>query len=155
MKRFRWSLQRLLDVTVRRESSQRAVVAELAGKLDRARRERRRREVMLGSALAELNGLDADQRVAAQSLCMRFIRHAREEIDRMKELAEALDAQRQQAANEYRRLHRSRKTLERLREQALGEHRQAELAEEQKFLDECASLRFARQMRTCQVGRIG
>lgn len=152
MKRFRWSLQRLLDVTIQRERAAEARVADLAGKLAAAREEASRRRRRLEADVAELREMTPAERFSAQTLCLRYLKHAQNEIERIEQTAADVDRRRREALAEYVQQRRSRQTLERLREEALDAHRQAERAEEQKQLDDLAGIRFSRGTRPIEAG---
>ena len=68
MKRFRWSLQRLLDVTVQRERALRAELVALSGRISRLREEILRRRAVLRTLLEELGRQDIERRIRNQEV---------------------------------------------------------------------------------------
>ena len=147
MKRFRWPLQRLLDVTVQKELALRAELFALARRMSELHQEIIRRHSLLRELLGRLGKAPLDQRIADQQIFMRTLAVEQRCIGRLESRLGELREQRQAAAEKLAGARRSRKTLERLREEARSRHRREVRKQEQKRLDETASVAFARRDR--------
>jgi flagellar export protein FliJ len=146
VKRFKWPLQRLLDVTAQRERTLRRELLELTREMARLRREIVSRKVALEEALGELGKDGILQRISKQELFMRCCEVKQNEIRRIEEDVKALSARRSEKRNQFLRTRASRQTLERLREEARERHMREQLKLEQKELDEGAHISFARKI---------
>jgi nucleoid-associated protein YgaU len=156
MKRFHWPLQRLLDVTARREQAQRAKLLALAQQVAGVRGELLRRQAVLTALLDDLGRQRLEQRMATQEVLMKYSARSQAEIDRLAERLSDLQARRTQETRRLRQLRASRETLERLRAEALDLHRKEQLRIEQRQLDENAQVRYVRErIERSRLGRAG
>jgi len=144
VKRFRWPLQRLLDVTGKRETALRGDLARLGRRIEELRRAVAARRTALRRQLSELDGRRLPERLADQELFLRCAAVEEKAIEKL--LAAAEDVRREHAAKreELLAVRRKRRTLERLREEARERYDKDLAAFEQKQLDEAASISFAR-----------
>ncbi len=152
MKRFRWPLQRLLDVTVQRERAARAKLFRLSQEIAAAHREIFRLQASLRSALDELADLEMEKRLIAQEVFMRYAEAEEAKLDLMREKLKALQERQSENLTEFKKAKSSRETLERLRDEALRRHTRETLKAEQKQLDESSQAAFAREL-IKQTGR--
>ena len=147
MKRFRWSLQRVLDVTRQRELAWRAELLRISRALARVRQEilRRRRTILV--SVGELANQDVGKRIPRQEVVMACSAGLAKEIDRLEAELGALNRQRKDKTAQFVKTRNSRETLERMREEARQAHLRGELKLEQKELDEAAHVSFAHNVR--------
>jgi flagellar export protein FliJ len=146
MKRFRWGLQRLLDVTCRRESTLRAELMKLSRELADLRRQIFEVQARLRTLLEELAAQSFDERAARQRLVMDHSAAQERMIDEMKARLRAMEALRTQRMEQLLAIRKSRQMLEKLRDNALQKHALEMRRAEQKQLDEVAGNAFARKM---------
>lgn len=146
-KRFRFSLQRILEIRRREQSAAQQALAQ-------AQRERRRQEERVVEARRDLQTLQ-EQVPAAQSASVRGLRHhgsyCQDQRRACRALCDELDALRQQEATAQRHLMEARRTvegLEILRDQEKAQHETAQANAEAAFLDEQAVMRHRRTSQT-------
>ena len=144
MKPFRWSLQRLADVTAQREQALRLELLDLSRRLAALRRESLRRMDCVRALLEELAGLDLPHRIAQQDLIQGCAAAHRRELDRLGAALALAVQQRKDKTQQLLRFRSRRKTLERLRAEALRKHLLEQGRLEQKQFDETAHIAFAR-----------
>jgi len=147
MKRFVWTLQRLLDVTAQRELSLRAELFALARSISGVHREIVFRRSALAGLLADLAGAELGERLARQILFFRQAVVEERRIAALGERLESLRGERTAKTEQFRRTRSRRETLGKLRERARRRHARALAREEQKQLDDSAAVAFARAMR--------
>jgi flagellar export protein FliJ len=151
VKRFQWRLQRVLDITERREQVVRGELFALAGAITRVRQEIIRRQVLLRTVLAELAKKSLAERLAQQILFLQQSVAVTREIDRLKAELAGLEAERSEKTAVFMKLRGQRQTLERLRTEARERHRREEDKREQAQFDETAHIAFARKQRSCSL----
>lgn len=148
MRRFRWRLQRVLDVTVQREKAMRADLFGLARRIVRLRQEIVRRRAELRSVLSELRDCSLAERTARQEVFMGCAESVERELSRLEQQSRELEAERSEKTRTFMRVRSSRQTLERMREAARREHMREQLKLEQKQFDENAHVSYARRRPT-------
>ena len=146
MKRFKWPLRRLLDVTVQRELVLRGKVLALSQDVARAHQEIVRRQAVLKSVLDDLAGQDIERRIPRQEVFMNCSEVSKKKIRGLEKELESLRSRRAVETARFLKVKTSRETLERLRAEALGRHRAEQLKLEQKQLDESARVTFVRKV---------
>ena len=139
MKKFRWRLQRLLDLKVRQEDMLRAELVTLMEKTAALRGRIMMLRAMLRSGAMEIRSLPADQQVAAQRQFLEYAPVRDRQIVRLREQLDLFEQERKNKMDELARLRKFRKGLERLREKAADDHARRLDREEQKFLDESSN----------------
>jgi flagellar export protein FliJ len=144
VKRFAWTLQRLLDVTRRREQAIVAQLADLAARTAGLRRQVAQRRMALRRQHEEIGRLDLATRMLRMETFGQMARHAEADIAALQEQARALHEQRQRLLEQFLQARARRQTLEKLREQALARWRKEAGRVEQKQSDELAGQAFAR-----------
>ncbi|HUT61439.1 MAG TPA: hypothetical protein VNA25_26630 [Phycisphaerae bacterium] len=144
MRRFKWPLQRLLDITANREEALRRELFELSRRIAAVRREILRRRAVLRHLLSELAVQQIHRRIADQEVFMRCAEPEERLIGQFNEQLGAAERQRADKTAELMKTRSSRKTLERLREEARQNHMREQFKLEQKQFDETAHLTFAR-----------
>ncbi len=153
MKRFRWPLQRLLEVTAHREQALRAQLLNLSQEIVGLRQIILARQAVLRSLLAELAKEELKERFSKQQLFMNYVQNDQKQIRRLEQQLKELRTLRKQTNAQFLQVRSSRKTLERLREQAKDRYLRDQLKLEQKQLDEVAHISFAAKLldsRACE-----
>ncbi len=146
MKRFKWPLQRLLDVTVQRERAVRAKLFSLSRRIAIVHREIFRHQASLRSALAELAEKKLEKRLPEQQVFMRCSEAQEARLDRLKENLKGLKQQRTEEIATFTKTKSSRETLERLKEESLQRYTTEMIRQQQKQLDDSARTAFARKL---------
>jgi len=147
MKRFRWPLQRLLDVTELRARALRGELLALAQQIAAARGDLFVRQTSLQAALAEFGRLAFEQRLQRHEVFMRCSAAQQAQLRRLRgQLDELLDRQKAKT-QELAAAKASQQTLERLRGEALARYQRELDAAEQKQLDESSQVAFVRGRR--------
>lgn len=144
MKRFKWPLQRLLDVTIRREETLRSELVGLAQEAARLTQEIVTRKALLRSALRELAGQALADRIALTPAVMASSQIVQRQIDRWTARLDQCRRRRKRKTTELLKVRTSRETLERLREEAKQRYLRQQTALEQRRLDETAQVAYAR-----------
>jgi len=153
VKRFRWPLQRLLEVTVHREQALRAELLNLSQEIVGLRQIILARQAVLRSLLAELAKEDLRKRVSKQQVFMNYVQNDQKQIRRLEQQLKELRTLRKQKNAQFLQIRSSRRTLERLRKEAKQRYLRAQLKLEQKQLDEVAHISFAGKLldsRACE-----
>ncbi len=143
MKRFRWPLQRLLDVTMQRELARRAELLRLGRETARVRQEIASRRRVIRASLKELARQALAERMGQQEIVLACSAGREREIRRFQDRLEALAGERKRTVEELVRVRGARETLEKMRDEARWRHVQEQLKLEQKALDEVAHVAFA------------
>jgi flagellar export protein FliJ len=145
MKKFKWPLQRLLDVTVQREKAVRVEVLSLTRKVTATRREIFERQARVRDRLCQLDAQGGPGRLEAQAMFIRMAPAVHREIAALQNRLELLVRQQGDLRRQYVSIHRSREALERACEEALQKHRREQERIEQASLDEGAHAGFVRR----------
>jgi flagellar biosynthesis chaperone FliJ len=144
MKRFRWRLQRVLDITEQRERALRAELLALAQAIARVRQEILGRQALVRTILAELAQRSLPERLPEQALVLQCAAAEERILRRLRTRQKDLETQRAAKTEAYLRIRARRETLRRLREEARQKHLREQLLLEQKQFDETAHLAYAR-----------
>lgn len=144
MKRFKWKLQRLLDVKTRQEELKKAQLLALIQNIAAVRQNLLMRRQKVKQFFAELAEQSAPQRIQEQQLCLKAVAFADEKIETLKQMLQELETQRTAVMSEVLQLRKFRKSLEKLRTIAKEEYDLESKKNEQNFLDETANIAFAR-----------
>ena len=146
MKRFHWSLQRVLDVNVQRELAKRSELISLMQRITQNRQEIMRRRAVVRLILADIGRQSMDRRILLQEVVMRSASWEQRRTRRLEEEIEQWTAERTAKTAELLKLRKATRTLEKGREEAFQEHLRGEMRQEQKQFDEVAQISFARRM---------
>ncbi len=145
MRRFQWTLQRLLDVTRQRETVLLGELEMLASRVASLQAEIVQRRVRLRGVLRDLGQLTASERLPRQAMFLSLAQADEREIRTLEGRCRELADRRKDKQALYVQTRRRREGLERLRGEALDRHRREMDREEQKQLDEAGCLQFARR----------
>ena len=145
MKRFAWPLQRLLDVTARREEAARLELARLNREYAEAEDRLAEQSRLLRQALAELARLCIEDRVARAPVLVECMQRRQKAVDAAVRRRHDLRQAKADQADEVIKLRSSREALERMKEQAYQQYQREQMALEQKQFDETAQIAFARE----------
>lgn len=145
MKRFVWPLQRLLDVTARREEAARLELARLNRELADAEALVSEQTRRLREALAELARLCIEDRVARAPVLIECMQHRQKGVDAAHRRRDDVRGAKADQTQKLMKLRASRETLERMKEQAYRQYQREQTALEQKQFDETAQIAFARE----------
>ena len=144
MRRFRFRLQKILDVIVKKEQAVKERLFELSLDIVRAQQELLERDMALRAACE----VQAEDRLRGQCRHEDFFdRHCRQleaQIDAKRVRVDQLALSRLDAVKMLEETTHFRRSLERARENALNEHRRFLARDEQKLLDEHAGIKFIR-----------
>jgi flagellar FliJ protein len=146
MKKFKWKLQRLLDVKARQEELKKAELLALVQNIASVRQNLLMRQVKLQQMFAELAQEEAPDRLRQQQLFLTAVAFADEQIKALKKQLEELETKRTAVMAEVLEMRRFRKSLEKLRAIAKEEYDVETKKSEQCYLDETANIAFARAM---------
>jgi flagellar export protein FliJ len=145
MKRFHWSLQRLLDLTVQREQAIRAELSELMTRIARTVSDIRQWRSFLQELLDGLDGEAFAARIDRQQVFFDYSPTIEKRIEALGRRRDQLESQRQSKIEQFREVHSSRETLERLRAEAERRHRQDQERREQREVDDRNNMAYARK----------
>ena len=146
MKKFRWRLQRLLDVRQKQED---ALRAELMGLTEQSAALRGRilmEKAMLRSRLAELRKTAGDTRLRRQQEFMTCVSVVDAQIARLQNDLNQVEQKRKEKTEAIMEVRKFRRAMEQLKTQALNDYNRALHCEEQKNQDESSSAAFARKL---------
>lgn len=146
MKKFKWRLQRLLDVREKQEQALRVELAALTEQTAALRGRILMEKAMLRSRLAELRLTDGSERIAQQQMFMQYVTAVDAKIGGLQCDLNTLEQQRKEKIEAMMAVRKLRKALERLRTQAATDHCQQAEHAEQNEQDESANAAFARKM---------
>ena len=145
MKRFRWPLQRLLDVTVTREQAQRAELMRLSGELVRVRGEIAGHRQTIRASLARLRDAAPAERHRRQEVVFSCAEGHRRWIEQLEAELEELSRRRREQTERLLKTRKGRQSLEKKREHARLVHQREQARQEQKVLDDGAQIAFNRR----------
>lgn len=146
MKRFKWPLQRLLDVTVQRERAIRAKLFSLSRRIAAVHREIFCYQASLRGVLAELAETKLEKRLPEQQVFMQCSEAQEARLDQLRENLNSLKQQRAEEIAAFTKTKSSREALERLKEESLQRYMTEMIRQQQKQLDENAQTAFARKL---------
>ncbi|MBI5723550.1 MAG: hypothetical protein HZA50_06300 [Planctomycetes bacterium] len=152
MKRFAWSLQRLLDITGQREKVLKAELADLSARIVQVRKEIERTRAELKELINDLSKMAFDKRMSHHETFMSAAGLKEDRIAALGKKSQDLKALRETKKEQLIKLMNSRRTLERLRHAALQRHVKEQRTIEQKQLDEVGGVAHVRRMKQGKTG---
>ncbi len=146
MQRFKWRLQRLLDVRQKQEDALRAELMALTEQMTALRGRMLMEKAMLRSRLAELGRLDGTTRLSGQQIFMTHVAVIDQRIAALRRELDKLESKRNEKTEAIMAARKSRKALERLREQAWQSYCRAQHTQQQRDEDETTNAAVARTL---------
>jgi len=146
VKRFRWPLQRLLDVTVQRETTQRAALLDVSRQIAVRRQEVLVHRSSVRGMILEISAVDLEERLRRHEDFVRFSRAHERAIERLTAELDEWTRLRAERTRELLETRRRREALERLRAEAEARHLREQRVIEQKEFDETAHVSKARKL---------
>lgn len=144
MNKFRWRLQRLLDVRQKQENTLRGELVALTEQTSALRGRILMEKAMLRSRLAELRRRDADSRLRLQQAFMQDVAAVDQRIASLTLELNAAEQKRQEKVDAVMAVRKFRKALERLKAQARQAYDRQLHQEEQKEQDDNSNAAFVR-----------
>ena len=126
------------------EQSARAELARVHGEICRTRDAIAQRQQELRELLTRMGGRDVAGRISDQQVFVYCCRGADRRLEQLRRKLHELEQARSDATEAFLSARRTREGLEALREQARVDYEREMNSQEQKFLDETATVRFAR-----------
>jgi flagellar FliJ protein len=145
MKRFKWRLERVLDIKTKQEQKERAELLELTERLAEKRGELLMRQKMLKDVIKDLARADPKHRLGAQEFFLRYAATSDEQIKRLKNQVSKLESQQKEKIAEVHKIRRLKEGLEELRAEAKRRFIEEQEKLYQKQLDETAAVSFVRR----------
>ena len=145
MKRFKWRLQKVLDVTMHTEEVLRSDLLAVSRRMAGLSQEISARRAMIAALLEELAQLCLQDRVARHELVMAGSQRKQAEIRQFADQLARCRRERMKKTEQLLKTRASRETLERLREEARVRYARAQALIEQKQFDESAQVAHARK----------
>jgi len=152
VKRFKWRLQRVLDITEQRERALRLELLTLAHQIIAVQHEILSRRATVRSLLDDLGRRELLERLPRQLVVLACAAAEERLLNRLRARQAALEAARAAKTDKFLRVRGTRRTLERLREEARLKHNREMDRQEQTQLDEAFHISFARRPRPCVTG---
>jgi len=144
VKRFKWKLQRVLDIKTQHERALRSDLFALAQAIVRVREEILERRTVLRTLLVELADRRLADRLPELAVFMEFSAVEERRIERLGARLRDLESERAEKQRRFLEARATCKTLKRLREEARSAHMRDVGKREQMAFDESAHTAFAR-----------
>jgi flagellar FliJ protein len=136
MSKFKWRLQRVLEIKNKQQQLKRAELLKLTQRLVSMQSRLLMEKTKLKKMADDINNKDAKSRIPAQRLFINYSQTTNQYIKQIENEIKELYQQKQKKIAEIREIQRAQKTLEKLREKAKEEFVNEHLKQEQKLLDE-------------------
>jgi hypothetical protein len=146
MKRFSWRLERVLEITARREQALRAELFALAQEIARTRHEIALRRQTVRTILDDLGRKTLAERLGEQTIVLACAAAEERILAGLQRRCETLEAERKTKTEQFMKHRTLRRSLERLREAAYAKYLRAAAAREQAEFDEVSHIAFARRL---------
>jgi flagellar biosynthesis chaperone FliJ len=142
---FHWPLQRLLDVTDKRELAVKADLFDLSRRISLTRKEilDRRRRIRL--VLADLASADLSERLLRREVLVRCGRSEEDVIAALANRVKELSVRRQEKVTELARITAKKNTLQKMRSEARRSYQRWLSLREQQRMDELFHTGYARR----------
>jgi flagellar FliJ protein len=146
MKKFTWRLQRLLDIKNIEEKCKMMELAKVTKILEETEMMIIKHKRVLEQIISEISQKNTDDRLRMQEFFMKYSRESDEIIKKLIQKMAELQDERKKKLEELIEVKRYRKGLEKLKEQAKTTFTQEQERQDQKQLDDDASMRIARKI---------
>jgi len=144
VKRFKWKLQRVLDIKTQHERALRSDLFTLAQAVVRVREEILERRTVIRTLLEELGQRRLADRLAEQTVFLEFAAVEERWIARLGARLRDLESERAEKQRRFLEVRATCKTLKRFREEARSAYMRDVAKREQMAFDESAHTAFAR-----------
>jgi flagellar export protein FliJ len=145
MKKFKWRLQRVLDLRGNQEQILKGQVSEITSKIAFTQGRIMAQKIKLQNLLKDKTYTSIKGRLSEHELFMKSIAHNDQAIKKLNTVLNILKNEYTIKMNELLELRKFRQALEKLREKAQHDYiKQQELAQQQQ-LDERTTIEFARR----------
>lgn len=148
MKRFKWRLQRVLDIKQKEEQAKRAQLVDITERLSQARGELFMQKRKLEELIDALSEIGPQERLDRQAMLMTYSAANDRVIKKLEEEIELLKARQQEKIADVLKIKQFNEGLEKLRAEAKTEFMTEQEKHEQKDTDEATTSRMARKMMT-------
>jgi len=145
MKRFKWRLERVLEIKKKQEQKERAELFALTERLAERRAELLMRQKMLKDVIKGLAEADPRQRLGEQEFFLRHAATSDEQIRRLRDRVSELELEQKEKIAEVLTIRRFKEGLEKLRAEAKRQFIEEQEKLDQKELDETATISFVRK----------
>lgn len=146
MKRFKWRLQRVLDIRKKEEEAKRAELLGITEHLAQGRTELLIKKRALKIQLSKLKSQDSHERITNQENFLRFSANDDKLINNLKVKVDNLKKLQQEKIAEILKIKQYKEGLENLREEAKTEFIRDQEKLDQKNADEISGMSFARKI---------
>ena len=146
MKKFVWPLQRLLDVTEKRERAMRLELVTINQQIVRLGQEIERCHADIRTMLQNISQQTIELRIATQGQVVAYTAAIEHRIESLGSDRSKLSEEKTQKTEQLLKVRASREALEKMRNNALSEYRRQAGVDEQKQLDESAQIGFVRRL---------
>lgn len=154
MKKFKWKLQRLLDVRAKQEQLKKIELAEINQKLAMVKAELMMQKIILKDALDSLSKESPADRLARQAMFMTSSARNNEIIKNLQLKQKDIEVQQQEKIAEVMKLRQLREGLEKLCQDARISFIREQKKQEQAAMDEASTSKFARNMISQRQGSL-
>ncbi len=145
MKKFKWRLERVLDIKKVEEQKKRTELIRIMEELTNTRSQLIMKKSVLNNLLSRINDTDFEERLRQQELFLKQSRVLDEQIQYLELRILDLDHKRKEKMQEVLKAKQFKEGLEKLREQAKTDYIKEQEKLEQKEMDEASSIRFVRK----------
>ena len=146
MRRFKWRLQRVLDIRQKQEQLKRAELLEITERLSQTHGELFMQKRIVENLLDELSQEHPQNRMSRQALFMTYSITNDVKIKKLEAQIETLKTQQKEKIDEILAVKRLNEGFERLRSRAETEFKKEQEKHEHKELDEMTTSRFTCNM---------
>ena len=146
MKRFKWQLQRVLEVQQKQEQVKRAQLAAITEQLKQAKDELVTKKRILQELLDGLLQSSPQERLSKQAFFMTCSAANDAAIRTLESKIQVLAAQQREKTAEVIKIKQANEGLQKLRSEAEMEFLKEQQQDEQKELDEATTIRFAHKI---------
>jgi flagellar biosynthesis chaperone FliJ len=150
---FKWSLQRLMDVTDKRELALKAELYELSRRIAAVELDIQHRRELIDQTLADLCEAEINQRLCRHDVLMQSLAGVENEIKTFRGRLWQLGAEREEKTRQLVALQAKKENLHKLRDKARREYDRLLALKEQKQMDEIFQMNYARDVQQRLVVR--
>ncbi len=144
MKRFKWPLQRILELTHQKERMMQGKLFNISQQIASVHRRIFQRRSATRTVLGELSQMSPADRLSVFGTLTECLRAEKKHLDELQEQLSKLQSRRSETMSQFKRTRQSREALDKLRQRALEKHLRRLHREEQKQNDESARLVYVR-----------